>query len=154
MPKVYLEDKPKDVDPVPYEEMVEVNRYKKFAQEYMRTGNGAEAAFLVYNCKDRDSAKALASKLRKNPKVVEFMREAALETGITPSYIQGGIKDLAENARNENVRLKAYEMLGKILGMFDEGKKTNNLNLFLNDEEARKILGADTKGIARESARS
>jgi hypothetical protein len=136
---------PRELPVISHEEMQKINRYKKFAQEYMRTANSTEAAFRTYNCKDRTVAKAMGHKLRKKPVVQAYMIQAAEETGLTPEYVTGGIRNLAENAKSENTRLRAYELLGKMMTMFDSKTPNVNFNIDINDDEISKILGTNTK---------
>jgi hypothetical protein len=104
-------------------------RQKAFIQEYLKDSNGTRAAKAVgYSEK---TAGKIAYKILQNGKVkAELSRRQAkiLEvTGITAKFVLQDLKDIVEEVSTERssgyyqVRLRALELLGKHLGLWDQG---------------------------------
>jgi len=53
-------------------------KQSKWIKEYIETGNATEAAMRVYDCKDRDSARALGSENLAKLSISELMEEMGL----------------------------------------------------------------------------
>lgn len=67
---------------------------KQFSREFINTkGNGAEAAWRVYNLKTRNSAAVMANKNLNMPKVQREIERVMEERGITEDYLTGKLKD-------------------------------------------------------------
>jgi phage terminase small subunit len=64
----------------------------------------------------------MARSLLNNPKIKEYIatlvEERDNQTIIDKTFVKNGLKKLAISANNENTQVKAYELLGKELGMF------------------------------------
>jgi phage terminase small subunit len=74
----------------------------KFLKRYLETGNGTEAVKEVYGATSDNSAAVIASQNLRKPSIMEKFREAQ-------SLAYSTIVDLATNAENESVRLKASQ---------------------------------------------
>ena len=75
-------------------------KQRKFAKEYVESGNGLQSALKVYDTKSPNVAANIASENLTKPNVRELI------DGYAAKAIQG-IQTLAETAENESVRLKA-----------------------------------------------
>jgi phage terminase small subunit len=97
-------------------------RQLKFVERYLATGNATQSYIDAYGKKDRDAAKACASKLLTNANVravVDAHTDKAVETAeLTAEWWVKGLKREAtfegEGAQH-SARIKAYELLGKRL---------------------------------------
>ena len=79
---------------------VATKKQRKFAKEYVESGNGTQAALKAYDTESKDTAKSIASENLTKPNVRELI------DGYAAKAIKG-IQTLAETAENESVRLKA-----------------------------------------------
>ena len=75
-------------------------KQRKFAKEYVETGNGLQSALKVYDTNSPNVAAVIASENLIKPNVRELI------DGYAHKAIKG-IQTLAETAENEAVRLKA-----------------------------------------------
>ena len=76
------------------------NQEKKFVEEYREEGNGTQAVKDAFGETDDNRAGVKAHALLRNPKIQVYLDED-VEMAIS------NIKKLANNAKNENVRLGA-----------------------------------------------
>lgn len=70
-------------------------------------------------------ARTLTRQKDKNMWLYEFLNNASL----TPEHITQGISKLATTAIRDSDRLKAYELLGKLNGMFVDRSITATVNI-------------------------
>jgi phage terminase small subunit len=75
-------------------------KQKKFADEYLETGNGTEAALKTYNTVSENTAAVIASENIRKPKIQEYLSSKAERAAQV-------IFELLESAQNETVRLNA-----------------------------------------------
>ncbi|MCK9210342.1 MAG: terminase small subunit [Ignavibacteriaceae bacterium] len=107
--------------------------------EYLKDFNGKNAAQRVgYSEK---TAEAQASRLLRNVKVKKLIEELSKKPVRRMELkIENIVKELKKiafaNADGEKIKtsdkLKALEMLGKYLGMFDKGKEQMTVNIMIN----------------------
>jgi len=113
-------------------------KQKRFAKEYIETGNATEAAARVYNVKNRNVANNIGAENLAKPSVRATIQSAAEKLGITPEYVLSGFKEIKEfNAKKQKkyitigdntfeeekmidaqAALRANELLGKHLKLF------------------------------------
>ena len=106
----------------------------RFCEEYLIDLNATQAA--IRTGYSKKTAKEQASRLLTNVNVSEYIAELQSEvrnrTEITVDFVINGIKDIAVDGEHENNRLKAFDMLGRHLGIYETasteddgtGKKT------------------------------
>lgn len=114
-------------------------RQKRFCLEYLKDFNGKNAAQRAgYSEK---TAEAQASRLLRNVKVKKLIEELSKKPVRRMELkIENIVKELKKiafaKADGELVKtsdkLKALEMLGKYLGMFDKGKEQMTVNIMVN----------------------
>jgi len=117
-------------------------KMKKFAREYVRTGNGKASVLKTYNTKLDATASQIASKNLKNPLVQEEIAKVLDKEGVTNSKVARGIKKIIEHGmRTKSLNevkpsdtLKALEMAAKLKDLFPAERRqvearTLNLNL-------------------------
>ena len=123
---------------------------KLFCQEYLKNGqNGTKAYAKVYKIKDENKAAASASRLLRNVKVSEYIKEIQEEirekTTVTMEYIVEKAKDVLEKSLQEvpvtkfNYQTKELEETGEY--QFDS-KGANGALKILGD-----TIGAFTKKV-------
>lgn len=102
----------------------------KFVERYLATGNATQSYIDAYGDMDRKSAEAGASRLLSNVKVKEAIAQAtgkAVQTAeLTAEYVIKGLKKEAEregDGAQHSARIKAYELLGKIIKLIDADEK-------------------------------
>jgi phage terminase small subunit len=113
-------------------------KQRKFTKEYLKSGNGTQAAIKAGYSKK--SAHDIASENLRKPEIKAAVASAAEKLGINPEYVLAGIKKIKEFnevpeeftvGQGENVRLKtamrdanaalkANELLAKHLNLFTE----------------------------------
>lgn len=57
--------------------------------------------------------------------------------GIDREYVLSGYKELAEDADNDSVRLSSLNSLAKIIGLIDQKRSENNVNVFQGFDRAQ-----------------
>lgn len=113
-------------------------KQQKFVKEYLESGNGTEAAIKAGYSKN--SAQEIASENLSKPIIQQSVASAAEKLGITPEYVLGNFKEIAdfnkqrikkyigkgediqevEEMRDAAISLKANEGLGKHLKLFTD----------------------------------
>ena len=101
-------------------------KQQMFVNEYIKTGNGTQAALKAYETTDYDTSANIAYENLNKPQVKALIAEK-----ITEKFrgIEEIIEVLVNDLRSDNVpaRLKSAELLGKYLGMYD--KDRNNADI-------------------------
>ena len=123
------------------------DKQRRFADEYLIDLNATRAYKAAYPSVKRDeTAAAAASRLLSYVNVQAYIREHMQQrqerVQITQDEVVNALKDLAFNAEKEADRIRALELLGKHLGMFQPRKD----QLDREEQEARIAkLRADTR---------
>lgn len=144
----------------------------KFTKEYLKSGNGTQAAIKAGYSKN--SAHDIASENLRKPYIQAAVASAAEKLGINPEFVLGNIKKATEITgktytktigQGENVSvfedmvdsqafIKANELLGKHLALFVEPKdnSVNNtqINFYqtasdLSNESVAKLIDVSVK---------
>lgn len=66
-------------------------KQRKWIKEYIRTGNATEAAFKVYDCKDRDSAAIIGFENVRKLNFNDLMEEAGLTDNVLNNKLAEGL---------------------------------------------------------------
>jgi len=106
----------------------ETNKPKKqdkrivFAEQYIICNRNATIAYkAVYGSGLNDNTAAVnASKLLRNPKIQDYLRERFSILELDADYVLKNLKNLAENAKTDNTKLQSVIAIGKTLGMFSD----------------------------------
>lgn len=123
-------------------------KQRRFCDEYLVDLNGTRAYMAVYpSVKKEQTASVCAAKLLRNAKVLAYLRESREKQQERVQIRQDDVlRSIQEIAQDEGVkprdRLRALELLGKHLGLFDPRK----------DELDRKEQEARIKKLEREAA--
>lgn len=91
-----------------------------FAEQYIIHNRNATIAYkAVYGQGLNDNTAAVnASKLLRNTKIQEYLKERFSVLEIDADYVLAKLKNLAEEARSDSTKLQAIIAIGKSLGMF------------------------------------
>lgn len=113
------------------------DKQRRFADEYLIDLNATRAYKAAYTSVKRDeTAAAAASRLLSDVKVQDYVREHMQQrqerVQITQDEVVNALKDLAFSAEKEGDRIRALELLGKHLGMFQPKDKLDR-----QEQEAR-----------------
>ena len=103
------------------------DKQRRFADEYLIDLNATRAYKAAYPSVKRDeTAAAAASRLLSFVKVQEYIKEHMQQrqerVQITQDEVVTALKELAFNAEKDTDRIRALELLGKHLGMFQPQK--------------------------------
>ena len=79
-----------------------------FVADYIKTGNGTQAVCDSYDVKDRDSAKVMAHKLKRAPRIRQTLLEIYEEAGVTMTR-------LAQVTKKGLNAKKTHYLKGKLL---------------------------------------
>lgn len=66
-------------------------KFRRWLDVYIQTGNATEAAMQAYDCKDRDSARALGSENLAKLNYVEFLEQSGITDAKLTQKIQEGL---------------------------------------------------------------
>ncbi|MDM5264691.1 terminase small subunit [Sulfurovum sp. XTW-4] len=106
-------------------------KQKRFCEEYLIDLNATQAAIRAgYS---ENTAKEMGYENLTKPHIANFISEKQKEVRdrneITVDFVVNGIRDIAVLGEHENNRLKAYEILGKHLGIYekDNSQKNNDI---------------------------
>ena len=111
-------------------------RHKRFCEEYLANGcNGTQAYLSVYKSVKSDEVAAVnASKLLRNTKVIEFIKEEQKKTSdkleITRESVLNDLERIKRNNEGDNPQtsLKALDLIIKVLGFNAPTEQKINLN--------------------------
>ena len=119
-------------------------KQKKFIDEYVKSGNGTQAAMKVYNVNGKVSAAAVASdnlqKLNVRKSIEEIMADVGYSTDksvSTLAYIQQAGKDKKLSAGDS---IRATELLLKLEGKLVDRKQVSKLNINIETADKVKLL--------------
>jgi len=117
-------------------------KQKRFIDNYLISLNANDAAIKA-GYKEK-TARSMGCQLLTRINIREILDERIKsiedKTEITVEYVLKGINDLAKNAKNESVRARAFELLGKHLAMFTD-KVISSMNVkTLTDEELDSLV--------------
>jgi len=101
------------------------NKQEKFCHEYLIDLNAKQAAIRAGYSKSTSGEMGYEN-LNK-PQIADFISKLQLEiqdrTLVTVDFVINGIKDIAQDGEQENNRLKAFDLLGKHLGLYELDNK-------------------------------
>jgi phage terminase small subunit len=134
-------------------------KQKKFADEYMKTGNHMQAYRNAYNCHDKrpSDTSALSNKLLRSRKIREYIESTRQINALAEAtnvldikQIRGFWTDIIRNCEmSVKDRLKASELLARSQGMFLD-RVEHNMNVQIsfdgNEEDWNEIVDADIIG--------
>ena len=96
------------------------DKQRAFAESWIETGgNATEAVVRTYNCSTRGSARVIAHKLRRNPKIIAYMNHLMLASGLpdkTVDLLHATVASLEESL----TATKPKKIGGKVLVVPDE----------------------------------
>lgn len=129
-------------------------KYKAFADAYLLTLNASEAYRVVFKPKHPEYAYKRAYALLRDEGISRYVDEAlasSCEANYRPEAIKEGIQTLAQTARRESDRLRAYELMSKISGLINDNQQAQ-VNFFDGDVMAlaRKRLSERKKDSQKE----
>tara|TARA_R100000808_G_scaffold284_2_gene1693 strand:+ start:344 stop:1087 length:744 start_codon:yes stop_codon:yes gene_type:complete len=138
------------------------NRNNKLPNErifarYVAAGVGVTQAYsMTYpKAESKNYIKTAAQQLMKQEKVQNMVTEEIKtileEEGVTPEYIIGRYKDIADLADKDGDKLRSLDSLAKIAGLFDTEKKSEQLTVWagftpeqlenIKNEQETKLIG-------------
>ncbi len=112
-------------------------KQEKFCNEYLIDLNATQAAIRAGYSKA--TAGEMGYENLKKPHIADFISKLQSEiqdrTLVTVDFVINGIKDIAKDGEQENNRLKAFDLLGKHLGVYELDNK-----LDINAEVTHKTI--------------
>lgn len=98
-----------------------IDKQIAFAEEYISCNKNATQAYKkVYGGSLSDDTAAVnGSKLLRTTKVRAYLRRKFESLELDANYVLGNLKELAESAQQEGIRLQANIWIGKSLGLFN-----------------------------------
>ena len=101
------------------------SKQRKFCDEYLIDLNATQAALRAGYSKN--TATVIGYENLTKPYIMEYIKEKqdeiAHRNDVTVDFVINGIRDIAIEGEHENNRLKAYDLLGKHLGVFEKDNK-------------------------------
>ena len=113
-------------------------KQERFCQEYILDLNATQAAIRAgYSEKTaKDIGCQNLAKLYISDRIAEMQEEIRSRNDVTIDFVINGIKEIAVQGEQENNRLKAFDMLGKHLGIYE---KDNKLKVDSTEDKNLKI---------------
>ena len=130
-------------------------KQRKWIKEYIKTGNGTEAAWRAYDCKNREVAGAIATENLQKLSIAELMEEmgltdvALMNMGIEGAQEANKIHGTGNNfveIPDYNARYKYWSTLFKLKGRLSD---SNNVAVQVN---VKPILGGNTKDVSESNS--
>jgi len=117
------------------------------AKTLVDLGSGAGFPGLVIACALADDPQAIVHLVESNGKKANFLREAAIHTGVPAKIHHVRIEDFAKNfdARPDVITARALAPLSEILGLAYPLSKTGAQGLFLKGQDVASELTEATK---------
>lgn len=118
-------------------------KQKRFCEEYLIDLNGTRAYMAAYICKKEDTARVNASRMLTNANIQkyisELMEKQSERTNITADKVLSELEKVAftDAEITGKEKIKALELLGKHLGMFDNKPSDTG-----NEAEIPKLMEA------------
>ncbi len=106
-------------------------KQKLFVNEYIKTKNGTKAAMRVYDVKNKNTAKVIASQNLTKTNIRESIEKCLQAQGYNPrSSVQTliEIQDMPSNKHSSSDRIRASELLLKLSGHLVEKSQTVSTN--------------------------
>jgi hypothetical protein len=118
----------------------EIDKQIIFAEQYLLNNRNATLAYKnVYGRQLSDEVAAVnASKLLRITKVKLYLQRRFNVLQLDSSYVLKNLKNLAERAKTENVKLQANVWIGKAIGMFSESYITQESEQLEDEAEKEK----------------
>lgn len=129
-------------------------KQKKFAHEYLRTGQATKAAMIAYDVKSRQSAAFIGYQNLKKPIVVDYMKEIMDRHGLSDEQIAERLKKVIEAGTSEvalreatpTQALKAIDMTMRVKDLYPAEKKqidqrTATLKMDLKGKTDQELVG-------------
>ena len=118
-------------------------KQERFCEEYLIDLNATQAAIRAGYAES--SAGRNADRMMKNneiqKKITELRLEQSKRTGITADRVLGKLEEIAFSNKNSTAQMKALELLGKHLGLWEKPTAENDEALSKLDEVLGKIEG-------------
>lgn len=102
-------------------------KQKRFADEYIKTGNGTQSALNAYDT-NSNTAGVIASENLRKPSVEAYIAKRMNARELSREYVLNKLIDELEDKNEDNpvVRVKVLELLGKALRMYSEKQIDEN----------------------------
>ena len=124
-------------------------KQKLFVDEYVKTKNGLQSAMKVYNVKNGNSAKVIASKNLTNANIIQSVDKHLREAGYNPQQSINRLQANAEAGKGIKATasdsIRADELLLKLSNMLNEKKTTLNLNMDIDTMDKNKLFKVNEK---------
>ena len=145
LPQKFLQKKKIDEKSLTYKQAV-------FLKEYLKTGSGVTAALKAYNCRDRLSARNMASETLARHGIT--IKDILEYKGLTQAKMAKVVKDATKAKKyilshtepdrevpDHQIRLKAVELMGKWTGLEKQdisidNRQIHNTLTFVEDDTA------------------
>lgn len=112
-------------------------KQQRFCEEYLIDFNATQAA--IRSGYSEKTAHAIGQENLRKPIIQLYLeekkKEASDRCAITVDFVLNGIKDIAEQGEQENNRLKAFDLLGKHLGVYEKDNKSEVTHKILSDHD-------------------
>lgn len=130
-------------------------KQRKWIKKYIETGNATEAAMQVYDCKDRDSARALGSENLAKLNFPELMEEMGLtDVALLNIGAEGMTKPVKQSITGEvfpdyGVRRGYWETILKLKGKLNDkaGVLINEAKILVIPSELVEKYGITTEKV-------
>ena len=106
-------------------------KQERFCDEYVIDLNATQAAIRAgYSEKTaRQTAYEILTKPYIQDRIAELQKDIGDRNAITADFVLNGIKDIALLGEQENNRLKAFELLGKHVGIYEKDNKQSKTEI-------------------------
>src|SRR3989338_287917 len=101
-------------------------KQKRFVDYFIETANATEAAMRVYQTVNRNTARSIGAENLAKPAIKKVIEAKILQSMPYPDlFIKGQLFNIANDGYSESSKLKALEMLAKMIGLYEEKEEKN-----------------------------
>ena len=119
-------------------------KQKMFVNEYLKTKNGTAAAMRVYDVKNKNTAKVIASQNLTKTNIMESIEKSLQAQGYSPQDSVRRLVSTAEEGTGKKAtagdQIRADELLLKLSGHLIERKQSFNMNYDLNSMNREQLI--------------
>ena len=123
-------------------------KQKLFVSEYLKSRNGTSSAMKIYNVKNRETAKSIASENLSKPYLKDTIDKHLIASGYNPLNSIANLQEVEAYKTNKITgadKINASKTLLSLAGLLQERKLSTNYNLNIDNLDRYELNKLQTK---------